>query len=79
MLSSTVLAGGVIPQQDVLARKRTALEGNVYVLGQTNDRRRMNSQLGGMEHVAVMLFHARHALEDHHHRAPLSAYIDRLE
>jgi hypothetical protein len=69
----------MISQQYVFARKRTALKRDVYILSQTNDRRRMNRQLGGVEHVAVMLLHARHALENHHHRAPLSANIDRLE
>ena len=32
-----------------------------------------------MEHMAVVLFDARHALEDHYHRAPFVAHVDRLK
>jgi len=32
-----------------------------------------------VQHVAVVLFHARDALKNHHHGAPFRAHVDRLE
>jgi hypothetical protein len=32
-----------------------------------------------MQHVAIVLFHARDAFENHYHRTPLSAHVDRLK
>ena len=36
----------------------------------------MNRQSFGMQHVPIVLFHTRHAFEDHHYGAPFSAHID---
>ena len=68
----------MVAQQDVLARERAVLERDVDVLGQTDDGGRVDGDPGGVEHVAVVLLHPRDALENHHHRAPLGADVDRL-
>jgi hypothetical protein len=69
----------MIAQQDVLAGKRSSLEGDMNVFRQSNYRWCMNGQFCGMKHVAIVLLHARDAFKDHDHCAPFIAHIDRLE
>jgi hypothetical protein len=79
MLSSAILAGGMIAQQNILPRERASLERNVYVFRQPNYRGRMNRQFRGVKHVAVVLFHAGDAFKDHYYRAPFVAHVDWLK
>lgn len=69
----------MIAQQNVFPRQTAILERNVNVVSQPDDRRRMNLNLGRMQYMSVVLFDARHALEDHHDGAAHRADIDRLE
>src|SRR6266404_1318048 len=75
-LLAAILTARMIAQQNVLARERTPLERNMPVLSQADHRRRVQREFLGMQHMPVVLFHPRYALEDHHHRAPLSAHVD---
>src|SRR6185503_20857110 len=75
-LFAAILTTRMIAEQDILARERTPLERDMPVLSQANHRRSMQREFLGMEHVPVVLFHARYALKDHHYRAPFSAHVD---
>ncbi|MEN3327373.1 MAG: hypothetical protein V7638_2180, partial [Acidobacteriota bacterium] len=79
VLSAAVLARRMVSQQDVLARERATFKRYVDVFRQANNRRCMDGEFLRMEHVAVVLLHPRHSLEDHHDGAPFGAHIDRLE
>ena len=76
---AAIHAGVLIAQQDILARKRAALEWYVDVFGQSDHGRGMDRQAGRVQHMAVMFFHTRDALEDHDHGAPFGANIYRLK
>ena len=69
----------MIAQEDVFARQRASLERDVDVLGQPDNRRRMNGQFFRVQHVAIMLFNPGHTFKDHHHCAPFIAHIDGLK
>ena len=79
MLPAAVLTGGMIAQQNILARERSSLEGDVPILSQPNHRRCVNGQLRRMKHMAVVLFDSGDTLENHYHCAPFVAHIDRLK
>ena len=76
---AAILASRMVAQQNILARERAPLKRNVYVFDEPYDRRRVNGESGGMYHVAVVLFDARDAFENHHNRAPLRAHVDWLK
>ncbi len=75
ILSATVLAGRMIPQQNVLARERPSFKGNVLVLSKPDHGRRMNREFCRMQHMAVVLLNARDTFEDHYYGAPLCADV----
>src|SRR5215213_841485 len=77
-LPPAVLARRVVAQQYVLARERAALVRDVYVLDEAYHRGGVHRYARGVEHVAVVLLHARDALEYHHDGAPLGADVHRL-
>src|SRR5919112_1428336 len=77
-LPSAVLAGRVVAQQNVLARERAALVRDVYVLDQAYHRRGVHRYPRRVEHVAVVLLHARDALKYHHDGPALGADVHRL-
>jgi len=79
MLASAILAGRMIAQQNIFPRKGTSLEWYMDVFRQPDHRRCVNRQFCRMKHVAIVLFRARDAFEDHYYCAPLIAHIDRLE
>src|SRR5436305_11915782 len=77
-LTTAVLAGRVVAQQNVFARERAALVRDVYVLDEPYDRRGVHGDARRVEHVAVVLLHAGDALEDHHDGTSLGANVHRL-
>jgi len=79
VLFTAVLAGRVVPQQDVFPRERAAFERDVDVLRQANHGRGMNCEFLRMKDVAVVFFHTSYPLEDHHDSAPFGAHVDGLK
>lgn len=79
VLSSAILAGGMVAQQNILSRERTTFKRNVNVFRKANYRGSVDRELLRVEHVAIVFLHPRHALEDHDDRAPFGAHVYRLE
>jgi len=79
VLSSAVLAGGMVAKQNVLSRERTTFKRYVNVFRKTNHRGSVDREFLRVEHVAIVLLHPRHSFEDHHHRTPLRAHVNGLE
>ncbi|HKZ78360.1 MAG TPA: hypothetical protein VJ124_08540 [Pyrinomonadaceae bacterium] len=79
ILPAAVLAGGMVPQKDILSGQRASLKGDVDVLCQPDYCGRMNRQFCRVQHMAIALFDARNSLKDHHHCAPFGAHIDGLK
>src|SRR5262249_17987420 len=75
---AAILAGVMVAEQDVFARKALALEWNVDVFGQTDDRRR--GYLGGRRWNFVLgaFFGAGDAFQNQDDRPPHRANVDRL-
>jgi hypothetical protein len=79
VLSSAVLASGVVAQQDVLSRQRTTFKRNVDIFRQTNNRGGVDRELLRVEHVAVVFLDPGYTFKNHDHRAPFSAHVNGLE
>ena len=69
----------MIAQQNILSGKRSPFKRDMDVFRQPNDGRSVDRQLFRVEHVAIMLFDARHTLKDHHYGAPFRAHVDGLK
>ena len=79
VLSSAVLASGVVAQQNVLSRERTTFKRNVDIFRQTNNRGGVNREPLRVEHMAVVFLDPRHSFKDHDDRAPFGAHVNGLE
>src|SRR6185369_15021093 len=71
VLSSAILAGGMVTQQNVLSREGATFKRDMNIFRKSNDRRGVNREFLRVEHVSVVLLHPRHTFKDHHHRTPL--------
>ena len=69
----------MVAQQDVLPGQRSPFKRNVDVFQQADNGRGVDRQFFGVKYVAVVLFDAGYALENHHHGAPFGAHVDGLE
>jgi hypothetical protein len=76
---TAVLASVVISQQNVLARKALALEWNVYVFEEPNNRRGRHRESSRVQPLRGTLFSVSDTLQYEHHCPPRRAYIDRLK
>src|SRR5262249_4033478 len=79
VLSSAILAGGMVAQQNVLSRERTTFKRNVNIFRKTNHRWSVDREFLRVEHVPVVFLHPRHSLKDHDDRAPFGAHVNGLE
>jgi hypothetical protein len=79
VLSSAILASGMVAQQYILSRERAAFKRDVNVFRKTNHRGGVNREFLGMEHVAVVFLDPRHSFKNHDHGAPFGAHVNGLE
>ena len=66
----------MISEKNVFSREGSVLERDVYVLSETNDRRRVNGNARRVEHVTIVLLDTRNAFENHYYSAPFGTYVD---
>jgi hypothetical protein len=73
-----VLAGVVVPKQYILSGKALALERDMDVFDQANDRRQRHREPRRVEPLRRTLFGVGHAFENEHNGAPGRTDIDGL-
>lgn len=73
------LASIVIAKQNVLARKRPGLLGNVTVGQEADHRGNLHGARGGVDFPVMQLLGLSDTLEQKHHGASHGGYIDGLE